>query len=275
MSSNSESKSFEYWEKYRGKIYSSKGGWVAGKDVYCHGYSILNELIGNISYMQMLILNATGRLVERKLADWFEANYICLSWPDSRIWCNQMGAYGGTLNSSVVAATASGLLASDSRIYGGTQNSVAGVKFIKSALISYKEGMSIEDIIEDSPKRNGRPMVMGYVRPANSHDERIAPMEKITKKLGFSVGEHLSLAYEISSYLNKNYGEGINIGGYTCAFAVDQNISGQELFCIRAMTVASGVTACYIDTSEKVPETYLPLHCEDIAYQGHPPRELE
>lgn len=275
MSSNNENKPFEYWEKYRGRIYSSKGGWVAGKDVYCHGYSILNELIGNISYMQMLILNATGRLVEKRLADWFEAHFITLSWPDSRIWCNQVGAFGGTVNSSVVAATASGLLASDSRIYGGSQTSIEGVKFIKNALSSYKSGKTIKDIIDECPKRNGKPMVMGYVRPANSKDERIKPIERVTKKLGFNIGEHLSLAYKISKYLDETYGEGINIGGYTYGFAVDQNISGEELYCIRATIVASGVTACFINEDKKVSESYLPLYCDDIDYQGHPARDLE
>lgn len=275
MSSNNNPTEHEYWESFRGKIYSSKGGRITGKDVYVHGYSIMQELVGNISYMQMIILNATGRLVEKRLADWFEAHFICLSWPDPRIWCNHIGALAGTLQNSVVAGTVAGMLSADSRIYGGSQTSIEGMRFIREALIQYKAGKSIAEILADSPTRKGRPHIMGYVRPVNGQDERIEPAERVTRDLGFEIGEHLTLAKRISDYLYEKHGEGINIGGYAYAFLADQGISGQELYYIRNTIVASGVTACYIDTRQKKAEAFLPLYCDDIEYRGVPAREVE
>ena len=272
--SSKKKNNHEYWDNYRGKIYSSKGGRITGEDVYSHGHAIMKELIGNISYMQMVILNVTGRLVEKRLADWFEAHFICLSWPDPRIWCNHIGALAGTSQTAVVAATLAGVLGADSRIYGGSQTSIPGMNFIKKALAEHKAGKSVEDIINECPIQNSRPHVMGYVRPVNGKDERIEPIEKITKKLGFETGEHLTLAYKISDFLYEHHGEGINIGGYAYAFTSDQGFSSHELYYIRNTIVASGVTACFIDTVAKPSETFLPLRCEDINYQGVQARTL-
>ncbi len=266
---------YQFWDDRRGKLSSSKGGWKAGVDVWSHGYSIMNELVGNISYMQMVILNATGRLVEKKLADWFEACFICLSWPDSRIWCNHVGALMGNTRSSVVAGTVAGALASESRMYGGNYTSLAGVKFITDALRLINEGLTIEDIINRCAFKNDRPLVVGYVRPVNGNDERIQPMKKLTARLGFHEGPHMKLANQISEYLYEKYGEGMNILGFIAAFAADNDIAAEELYYIRPVIVASGVTACYLDTLSKQPDSYLPIRCDDIDYIGQNDRSID
>ncbi len=264
-----------YWDNRRGKIVSSAGGWLGGLDAYSHGHSIMNELLGHVSYMQMIILNATGKLVDENLSKWFEGNFIGMSYPDSRIWCNQIGALCGSARTSVTAATVAGTLAADSRAYGGSKTSLQGIQFIQNALKEYQEGMVVEKIVSNCKKnKNNKPVITGYARPVEKKDERLEPHEKMTYKLGFSIGEHLSLAYEIGQYLEKKYGLGINIGGYTSAFLSDQGFTGDEVYQIKSMVVASGVTACFIDAKNKKPDSFLPLRCDDIDYSGHPPRDL-
>lgn len=264
-----------YWDKYRGKIYSSAGGWFGGKDVYCHGHSMMKDLLGHISYMQMIILNATGKLVDENLSKWFEGNFIGMSYPDPRIWCNQVGALCGSARTSVTAATVAGALAADSRAYGGSKTSLQGIQFIQGALKEYKEGKSVEEVISNCKKnRNNRPVITGFARPVDKNDERLKPHEDMTSKLGFTVGEHLSLAYKIGNYLEEEYNLGINIGGYTSAFLSDQGFTANEIYQIKSMVVASGVTACYIDAKNKPSDSFLPLRCDDIDYNGHPPRKL-
>jgi len=274
MSTSTEVAVYDFWNRYRGKVFSKKGGWIAGEDVFCHGYSIMKDLVGNISYMQMIILNASGRLVSKSLAEWFEAHFICLSWPDPRIWCNQVGAISGNMKCSVTAASVAGVLAADSRIYGGALTSIAGVKFIKKALTLYRQGWTVEKIIKSHIGNDGNPKIMGFVRPVNGRDERIAPMIRITESLGFEIGEHMSLANQLSQYLLDNFSEGINIGGFAYAFAADQGISGDELYKIRCIIVASGVTACAVDTLDRPGESFLPLRCDDIDYGGVEDRRI-
>ncbi len=262
------------WDSYRGVIRSRNGGWRVGQGVTCHGYDMLEELVGSVSVFQVMILNATGRLPEKRLADWFEALQICLSWPDPRIWCNQMGALGGTLRTSPVAATAAGLLAHESAIYG-PQTLVKGMKFQRAALQAVKDGLPVGDLIEQECDRHGgKPKLMGFARPIAKGDERIPVMERVTEELGFPIGAHRELAYEIEQVLIDRFNESMNISGFMAAFMLDQGLSPQEAFNIVPTLICSGVTACYVDTFDRPPETFLPMRCDDVDYQGPPPRSV-
>ncbi|PUA29146.1 MAG: hypothetical protein B0W54_00605 [Cellvibrio sp. 79] len=265
----------DYLDQRRGKIFSNTGGWFPGKGVFSHGYSMLEELVGEKTYFQVLILNATGKLVDRPLADWVEALYGCLSWPDPRIWCNQIGALSGAVRTSVMSATAMGALAADSRIYG-VLPLLESVAFIQQALIKKQQGMNAGQIVDEAfaECKASKPYIMGYRRPIAKGDERLEVMEKVGKKLGFGIGEHMLLAYEIEKTLLEKIDEGMNINGYMSAFLADQGFSPQETYQMFSMLVASGVTACYLDTYRRPPDTFLPLRCDDIDYQGPPRRAV-
>lgn len=269
-----ESEWIDYLDRRRGKVISNTGGWIPGVGVFSHGYSMLEDLVGHKSYFQILILNATGKLVERPLADWVEALYGCLSWPDPRIWCNQIGALAGTVRASVVSATAMGALAADSRIYG-VLPLLESINFIHKALIKHQQGATPAEIIEEAfSECKGKPYIMGFRRPIAKGDERLEVMEKVAQNLGFQLGDHLLLAYKIEKILLEQYDEGMNINGYMSAFLADQGFSADEAYRIFSMLVASGVTACYLDTYRRPPDTFLPLRCEDIDYQGTPGRPV-
>lgn len=265
----------DFWERRHGTIYARKGGAkFAGGVVFSHGFSILEELVGSISYAQMLVLNATGRLPERRVADWIEAAFICLSWPDARIWCNQIGALNGTMRSSAVAGTAAGMLAADSTMYG-TFPLIEGVAFIQQSLKDAEAGMTAQEIIDRKcAQYHGKPHIVGYARPISRGDERVIALERVSKQLGFKIGRHLALAYEIQDILVEKFDETMNINGYASAFLSDQGYSPDEVYRFSAMCVNSGVTACYVDTMMQPPESFLPLKCEDIEYQGKAPRPV-
>ncbi|MDP2805616.1 MAG: hypothetical protein Q8O24_06695 [Gallionellaceae bacterium] len=261
-------RAYQLWDERRGKIQSKKGGWIIGKGVFNHGYSMMDDLVGKVSYMQVMVLNATGRLPERAVADWFDAIHICLSWPDPRIWCNQIGALGGTARTSVVAATSAGVLAADAKAYG-IKPLIQGVNFIQTALLDFKRGTSVDEIIRNEcAKHRGKPNIMGYARPLAKGDERIIAMWRVQKALGLPIGEHLQLAEQIEQSLLKNFDESMNINGYMTAFLSDLGYTADEVYRIFAVLVTSGVTACYVDTRDKAPDTFLPLRCADIEYTG-------
>ncbi len=268
MSSSMNSCPYQLWDERRGKIQSKKGGWIVGKGIFNHGYSMMDDLVGKVSFMQVIALNATGRLPERPVADWLEAIHICLSWPDPRIWCNQIGALGGAMRASVVASTTAGVLASDAKTYG-SKTLVQAVRFIQTALLDFKRGLSVDEIIRsECAKYRGKPHIMGYERPLVKGDERIVAMERVQQALGLPSGEHLQLAVQIEQSLQENYGESMNIGGYISAFLSDLGYTAEEVYRIFAILVCSGVTACYVDTRDKTPDSFLPLHCTDIEYTG-------
>ncbi|MFT7492178.1 MAG: hypothetical protein ACI80S_001777, partial [Pseudohongiellaceae bacterium] len=245
MLSKSSSESIQVLNSNRNVIRSSTGGWRVGQGVYSHGYSMLDELVGEKSYFQLMILNATGRLVDRRLADWSEAMYGCLSWPDPRIWCNQIGALAGEAKTSVVAGTTAGIMAADSKMYG-MYTILDGIAFIQSALEKTKNNQTPAEIVTDNIQKNrGKLNITGYVRPIAKGDERIETMQRVSKHLQFDEGPHLLLAYQIENQIKRRFNEGMNINGYVAAFFSDQGFSADEVYQIFSTVVMSGVTACY------------------------------
>lgn len=274
MSSNMNNSPLRFWDERRGTIQSKKGGWVVGKGVFNHGYSMMEELVGKVSYMQVVMLNATGRLPPRHIADWCEAIHICMSWPDPRIWCNQIGALGGTARTSVVAATTAGNLAADAKLYG-TKTVLKGMGFIQEAVANFKSGTSVDEIVKkECAKHRGKPNIMGYARPVVKGDERVVAMQRVQKELGLPDGDHLQLAYQIEKALLEGFDESMNLNGYVSAFLSDQGYTAEEAYRMLAVLVSSGVTACYIDTRDRPPEAFLPLRCDDIEYTGKPARAV-
>src|SRR5262245_60305477 len=87
----------EYWNRRRGVIFSTVGGWSMKGEVRCRERDLLNDLLRNHSYFQVLIYSVSGKLVDARLARWIEASLVCLSYPDHRIWCNQIGTLAGEL----------------------------------------------------------------------------------------------------------------------------------------------------------------------------------
>ncbi len=262
------------WDSYRGKIRSKKGGWVIGKVIKSHGFDLMNDLVGKYSYMQVIALNATGKMPSRELADWLEAIHICLSWPDPRVWCNRIGALGGSAGASVIASTCAGTLAADSRSYG-PKTLEAGVAFIQYAYSQIKNGLSVNELVDNEIKKHGgKPHIIGFSRPIVKGDERIPAMETVARKLGFSVGPHLQLAYDIEKILGEQFDEAMNINSYISGFMSDQGYNAIEVYRLFSVLVFSGVNACYVDTADREQGTFAPLHVADIIYSGKPARKL-
>lgn len=263
------------WDDCRGKIKSKKGGWRIGVGVESHGYDLINELVGHFSYMQVVVLNATGNMPSKSLADWIEAMHICLSWPDSRIWCNRIGALGGAVGASPISSVCSGTMAADSRVYG-ISPIVDGVKFIQRARHEIElRNITVEKFVDSEVEKIGdKPYLMGYARPVAKGDERISAMERVSNELGFKAGPHLTLAYKIEQVLAKRFDETMNINGYGSAFMADQNMSPVEIYRIFSVMVASGVAACFVDNADNERGLFAPMRVTDIRYEGRVARQI-
>ena len=74
-----------FWDARRNRIRTRKGGWRIGKGISVHGHSLLGELVGRHGFFEVLHLEVTGRLPDPRLAQWMEASFLCLAFPDPRI----------------------------------------------------------------------------------------------------------------------------------------------------------------------------------------------
>jgi len=264
----------QYWDIRNNKIISDVGHWQGGVDVNVQGHSLMNDLMKNASLMQVNILNATGKLVKRNVADWLEINFMGLSYPDSRIWCNQISAYAADTDATVVAAASSAILSTDSRAYGGSQTTFSCMLFLQKAFLQYQQGVSLTDIVSNEKVIKGKPMIVGFARPIDKDDERLLPYEQAQKSLNITIGNYLLFAKSLSSYLYETYNLSINSGGYASAFLLDQGFTPNEGYKIKAFAVVGGALACYRDLEKTAPNSFLPLRCGDVKYTGKAKRAL-
>ena len=264
----------EYWESRRGQLTSKIGKWVAGLDVNVRGESLLDDILNKRSFIQLHVLNLTGKRIDQRTAAWIENNFMGSSYPDARLWCNQIGALAGTYDSGPVAAMMAGVLSADSRAYGGSYATWLGMRFLQSTQKKIEAGKSVDEIIAQAPIKHGIPAIIGFVRPINKKDERIEPYEKITRELGFELGPYRGLAHKLSAQMEQQFNTGMNFGGFSSAFLLDQGFTPEEGYLIRSFCVISGVGACYTEYKDAVSQSFLPLHCADVLYEGRPARPV-
>lgn len=136
-------------------------------------------------------------------------------------------------------------------------------------------GLNAEQIIQKVTEANrGKPYITGYIRPIAKGDERIVAMERVSAQLGFQPGAHLTLAYALARVLMEKFDEDMNINGYVSAFLSDHGFSAMEVYHMFSVLVASGVTACYLDTVKQPLDSFMPLQCIDMEYQGPAKRSV-
>lgn len=261
------------WDAHRGVIRSRKGGWRIGQGVTIHGRSLFDELMGSASWFQVWLLSITGRMYERAVADLCEACWLCLSYPDPRIWCNQVSALAGTTRCSPVAALSAATLTADSLLYGGWAISLSARFFADTLAQRRASGAPLEQLLRGVRVNAwGRPVIPGFHRPVAVGDERVAVLRRLVDQLGLVPGEHVELALEIHAYLHERHGEEINSGGYMAAMLLDLGLSPDEQYRVLSVGIAAGAMACYVDTMEREAESFLPMRCDDVDYQGPAPR---
>lgn len=261
------------WQRNRQHIRTNIGKWFPGEDVIVRGRSLFNDWVNELSFIQFNVLNITGRLVNERVAKWIETSIFFTSYPDARIWCNQLGALAGTQKTSPVAGFVLGCLAADSKAYGSRAQYLSVIA-VQDMYQQYAEGQTAAEIVEGFPKSRGFPMIPGFARPVRVNDERLEPARRLTAQLGFERGPHMEMAEDASQYLLDTYGLGMNAAGFCSAFLLDQEFTAEEVYRLRVADVASGVMACFSDHAHQPENSFLPLQCNDIRYCGPAKRSL-
>lgn len=265
-------------EELRNVLHNRRGGWLAGVGAFSYGRDILRDMLPNKTYFHLLILNVTGELPEDRFCKWLEAIYMCLSWPEPRVWCNAIGALSGTSRATAIAGTAAGVLATDSTMYG-PGSLFEAVKFIGalSKVTPATFESRVDYINSKISEAGGRVHITGYARPIAIGDERVAVMLDYAEELGFDRGEHMRIALEVEDYLFKHHGESLNLAGYIAAFYLDylsEHVSVDKMYALLVNLASSGITACHVEEADKPHGSFLPQRCDDIEYTGPAARPL-
>lgn len=263
-----------FWDQRRSRIRTRKGGWRIGGGISVHGHSLLEDLVGRRSFFEVLYLEVTGKLPDPRLARWIEASFLCLAFPDPRIWCNQIGALAGSVRLTPTVGISAGVMASESTLYGPGSTRPAH-DFLVSAQAARMSGTSLEAFIASRTRPGGRVRAPGFTRPIAQGDDRVPALAGLAVELGFVNGTYLGLALEIDALLAPHGDAGLNMLGYLAAFLLDHGdmqIADGE--CLYALAVNAGVHACYAEAASAPAGGFLPLSCADVQYRGAPARPL-
>jgi len=256
-----------YFDARHRHICTGIGKWFGGHDTLVRGRWLLSDLLQEISVTQLAVLNITGRLIEPQLANWLEKTVFFTSYPDQRIWCNQLGALAGNGATSPVAAAAAGILAADSKAYGSRAQYLT-VHTLENLYRRHAAGATLGELVAEFPLRNGVPSISGFARPLKIADERLEPMRKFTAELDLADGPYLRFTEILAEHLRRFHQSDVNAAGYACAVLMDQGFSATDVYRIRTSDVLSGVLACYGDLYDCPANAFLPQTCTDVQYEG-------
>jgi len=261
------------WDARRGRIVTRKGGWRIGEGVRVGPYSLFDDIIGTYGFFELVFLQVTDRLPAPGFVRWMEGMLMCASFPDPRIWCNQIGALAGSMRCAPVAAVTAGTLASDSFLYGTGAARIA-LDFAVQALREARAGATAGEIVARRCKPDGSVRLAGYSRPVAQGDDRVEVLRRLAAQSGLPEGEHTALAWQIDAVLRDRGSDSINALGYGAALVLDQGIAAEEIYRMFTLGVSGGIHGCYCEAADEPAGTFLPLRTDDLEYTGVAARTL-
>lgn len=252
--------------EYEDNFVTSMGAWIPGKGVVLRGKNLFSEF-GNKSWFELLLYSITGRDFTTNQIKLFEGMWsICTSYPDPRLWNNRVAAFCGSSRSTGALGLAAGIATSEAKIYG-IKPIIKSFDFLVHSKISIDNGVSIESLVKKELEKFR--IVSGYGRPVVKEDERIRPLMKLAKELGFDSGEHINLAFAVEKTLIKlGYPMRANIASIAAGLAADQCLNTEEYYYYVINCFTAGLISCTIDAANKPQGALFPIRCNKIEYAG-------
>ena len=179
-----------------------------------------------------------------------------------------MAALGGSARSTPGLSLGAAIAVTDATIYG--QRPMIGVfDFLQRAQAAREAGKGLHDFIARELKTyRGIP---GYGRPLRSVDERLAPAERLARRLGLWGGVHTLLAFEIADIL-KSHRMGMNVAAIAGGLCADQGLSPSEYYRLTLLAFTAGLIHCEFDAARHPEGALFPLRCDRLHYSGPPHR---
>ncbi len=258
------------------------GAWFAGERVVYRGRDLFDDL-GSLSWMGLLLYGVTGRILDERQVRLFEGLWkICMSYPEPRIWNNRVAALAGAARSTEGLGVGAATAISEAVIYGHRPR-MAAAEFLLNAAAHVDEGRTVDSYLDGVFQKaktlgHGRPgsgrnrtvsAAAGYGRPLATEDERIGPMMRLAKDLGFADGRLVRLAFEIEVALVRRRPEWrMNAAALNAALTMDQGLTPRQMYQYAIPCFVAGMIPCAIDTVAHEEGTFFPLSCQRVSYQG-------
>ncbi|GAB3015511.1 citrate synthase family protein [Bowmanella dokdonensis] len=256
-------------EQYADKFDTAMGLAFLGKRAVFRGQDLHHDL-KDLQWLELFLLGVTGRRFDNKQMRLLNFIWVSTSYPDPRIWCNRVASLAGSARSSAVLALCGANSLTEADIYG-VKPAMGGIDFLLRARQQLLQGKELADIIDHEVDQNR--IIYGYGRPLIGVDERIPHVLAFARELDLADGPYLQLALEVEKHFIRNKQFGMNIIAIYAGLAADLGFDARQFGLYCTLLFSAGMLPCYLDTLQRPPGTFLPVRCEEIDYQGPPPRE--
>lgn len=237
---------------------------VADGTVTFRGHDLLNAL-QDLSWMDLLMYGITGRRFSQAQLELFQGLWkISVSYPDPRIWNNRVAALGGSARSTSGLSLAAAIAVTDATIYG-QRPMIGAFDFLQRAHAARQHGAALEDLV--ASELTTHRVIPGYGRPIRSVDERLAPAERLARRLELWGGTHTQLSLEVAEVLKRRR-MGMNVAAVAAGLHADQGLTATEYNYATLLAFSAGQIVCHMDARAHPSGALFPLRCDRIAYQG-------
>lgn len=237
--------------------------WPGSRAVF-RGHDLHGDL-RDMAWTELFLFGITGRRFSPAQVRLVEALWTHTSYPDARLWNNRIAALAGSTRSSANLGVCAALAASEATVYGGGAG-IRAMDFLVRTVKAIAAGGDSTTLIHDELRQR---RIYGYGRPIDSNDERIPWLTALAAQLELAGGPHLALAIEVERILlTRNAALKMNYAAVHAALLADMGLSVREYQLLRIPTFLAGMPPCQIEAAERPEGAFLPLRCEDIAYQG-------
>ncbi|MBI5257244.1 MAG: citryl-CoA lyase [Burkholderiales bacterium] len=252
-----------------GRLRSRVGGFVPGVRAVFRGHDLHADL-ADMDWMALYVFGITGKRYTPAQIELMHAIWTYTSFPDARLWNNREAGLAGSTRSTGALGLSAALAVSEAGIYGSGVLTKS-IDFFLRARARLDTGDALADCVaQELEHMRGVP---GYGRPLTSVDERMPPMMRLLRKLGFDQMPYIRLALQVQDLtLMKRHRLKLNYGGMSAALAADLGMSQREYTLFLFPCFLAGMVPCYIEASDKPAGTLFPTPCADVAYEGQGPR---
>ncbi len=251
------------------RLVTEMGAWFPGERVVFRGCDLHHDL-GRLEWIDLYMFAITGRHLPHHHLQMINALWVQTSYPDPRLWNNQVSALAGTARSTGNLAIAASMAVSEATIYG-RRTDIRAIDFLQHTRRALAQGADVVELVEQRLAQTRS--LPGYGRPVVSRDERILNLMPLVEEYGFAEGEYVRLVFSIEKILEQQRRRlRLNYGGLAAALGAEMGLSPREHYLGSMMAFLAGMIPCFLDGADKPEGSLLPLRCSRLEYEGHPRR---
>ncbi len=251
------------------------GGLSSGfrSDFWLRGYRMIEQMTGEISFVQGLVLALTGRLVTSKEDRLLNGMFINNAIADARFWLFRTSRLAATVKAPPSACISAGILVNDGSFLASGAAYHTAAFFYQARKRLLREQISLKQIVEEQLAQGE--IIGGFGRVlARGPDERNPSLLQLAEDCGLAKGPHLQQAYEIEILLQKLKDDRLfmNSAGLIISLMLDMKFTPQEIMLLTSFMFVIGMSGNIIEAYERPPGEFQRLTDKDITYTGPPRR---